>query len=573
MSEYGPGDHEAGPAPTAAGEPAPEPITHLRLDGEPLMTSQDVAKYLGVYHGQMLRVLYDDASSTNYRHFEIPKRTGGMRPIHAPVGLVRAMQDKLLLDFKALYRPHPNAHGFIEERGVTSNAANHTGQRWVLNVDLEGFFPSINFGRVRGLFMKSPFEMGPAAATVCAQIVTYRNGLPQGAPTSPILSNFIAAQLDRRLSRLARQNRLVYSRYADDITFSTNQPNFPASIVIHEVIEGGGWKVKAGDALAQAIEQSGFTINEKKVRLQAHHFHQDVTGLCVNKRVNIARERIRKLRAMLHAWRKFGIENAGAEHFKKYRGSKKMKLPSRPGTAFRNIVYGHLSFVKMVRGADDEVFLKLCAQVLALDPNPSKFLRQMVFGADDYDVFISHASEDKEAIARPLFEACQRHGVKAFLDEVHIGFGQSFASKINTALGASRTVLAIVTPHSTTKEWPLEEINTALALEIDGAKKVLPVMVGNPDLTRLPLLRTKRWLTWDGNADKVIQELKRQTMPAPPPVARAGRGSVPAIKGQQGHHDEAAGTSKAQPWTASANKPPRRQGGWISRLFGRGDNG
>ncbi|MEQ8823274.1 MAG: reverse transcriptase domain-containing protein [Filomicrobium sp.] len=554
------------------GGTAPEPQTQLRIDGRPLLTSQDVARYLGVYHGQMIHVLYDAPGTSNYRHFEIPKRTGGMRPIHAPMGLVRDMQDKLREDLSALYRPHPNAHGFIEKRGVTTNAANHTGQRWVLNVDLEGFFPSINFGRVRGLFMKPPFEMGPAAATVCAQVVTYRNGLPQGAPTSPVLSNFIAAQLDRRLSRLARQNRLVYSRYADDITLSTNQAQFPASVVIREPIDGGGWKVTAGDALAQAIHQSGFEINEKKVRLQAHYVHQDVTGLCVNKRVNISRERIRKLRAMLHAWRKFGIERAANEHFKRYRGSRRLKPPSRPGTAFRNVVYGHLAFVKMVRGADDELFLKLCAQVLALDPNPSKFIRQMVFGADDYDVFISHASEDKETIARPIFEACKRAGVKAFLDEAHIGFGQSFASKINTALGSSRTVLAIVSPHSTTKEWPLEEMNTALALEIDGDKKVLPVMVGNPDLTHLPLMRTKRWVTWDNNAEPVVRELKLQLDQISQRGGPAAPSSVPVVSGDNGASNDSKKTQPAntpQPWSAPDGQKTTREGGWIARLFKR----
>ncbi|MBU2583470.1 MAG: TIR domain-containing protein [Alphaproteobacteria bacterium] len=553
------------PASTAGPPTPPTPPAlpqHLRLRGRPLQTSQDVADYLGIRHRLMIDTLYNQPPNARYRHFEIPKRTGGMRPIHAPVGHTRAMQDRLLTDFKALYRPHPNAHGFIEKRSVTSNATCHTGQRWVLNIDLEGFFPSINFGRVRGLFMRPPFEMGQAAATVCAQIVTFRNGLPQGAPTSPVLSNFIAAQLDRTLSRLARQNRLVYSRYADDITFSTNLTQFPASVVVREMVVGGGYKVRAGDALELAIQKSGFEINEKKVRLQAHYFHQDVTGLCVNERVNVARERVRKLRAMLHAWRKFGLERAGQEHFAKHRGSRRLKPPSQPGAAFRNVVYGNLSFVKMVRGADDPVFLKLCAQVLALDPNPSKFLRQMVYGADDYDVFISHASEDKEAIARPLFEACNRLGLKAFLDEAHIGFGQSFAAKINTALGASRTILAVVTPHSTTKDWPLQEINTALALEISGEKKVVPVMVGSPDLTHLPLLRTKRWISWEGNADSVIRQMKQQVGP----LREAKKaGSVPGIAGKKA----ARPVPQAKPMSGAQSQTTPRSDGWISRLFGK----
>ncbi|MCH9808607.1 MAG: TIR domain-containing protein [Alphaproteobacteria bacterium] len=543
----------------------PEPQTILRLHGQPLSESHHLARYLGVPNYRMTRTLYNENEGARYRHFEIPKRTGGMRQIHAPVGLVRELQDKLLPDFKALYRAHPNAHGFIDGRSVTSNAADHTGKRWVLNVDLKDFFPSINFGRIRGLLMKPPFDMGPAAASVCAQIVTYRNGLPQGAPTSPILSNFIAATLDRRLLRLARQNRLTYSRYADDITLSTNLAQFPPSIAVREPISGGGFKVSIGDALEQAIILSGFQVNERKVRIQGHHFHQSVTGLCVNERVNIERKRIRKLRAMLHAWRKFGIDSAGYEHFHKYRGSRRNSPPDNPAASFRNIVYGNLSFIKMVRGPDDPLFLKLCSQVLELDPNPSKFLRQMVFGADDYEVFISHASEDKAAIARPVFEACNRLGIKAFLDEEHIGFGQSFTSKINTALGASRTVLAIITPNSVTKEWPLEEVNTALALEVSGNKRVIALMVGNPDLTRLPLIRTKRWIEWTGNADQVAAELKAQVQP-PEPTA-----SVPEIHATVDRAAAITSAGSTIPDAASAwqSTPPPPKRGWLSRIFGR----
>jgi RNA-directed DNA polymerase len=554
------------PTEADANDEAATAVPALRLNGKPLSEAYHVARYLGVPHHRMIRTLYSENDSDRYRHFEIPKRTGGMRQIHAPVGLLRELQDKLLPDFKTLYRAHPNAHGFIDRRSVGSNAADHTGKRWVLNVDLKDFFPSINFGRVRGLFLKPPFEMGPAAAAVCAQIVTYRNGLPQGAPTSPVLSNFIAATLDRRLLRLARQNRLIYSRYADDITLSTNLQQFPPSIATREPIAGGGYKVTIGDALEQAIRLSGFEINERKVRIQGHHFHQSVTGLCVNERVNVDRKRIRKLRAMLHAWRKFGIEAAGYEHFQKYRGRGSGTPPTNPANAFRNIVYGNLSFVKMVRGADDPLFLKLCSQILELDPNPSKFLRQMVFGADDYEVFISHASEDKAEIARPIFQSCERLGIKAFLDEEHIGFGQSFTSKINVALGASRTVLAVITPNSVTKEWPLAEINAALALDVSGKKRVIPLMVGNPDLTHLPLIRTKRWIEWTGDADHVAAELKSFVRPPEP---------APSVPGVQGTARKptlnAPGSSPAAAsrnvWQPASPAPKKR--GFISRLFGR----
>jgi len=379
----------------------------LRLDGRPLVSSADVAKYFDVPLGRLIWTLYRAPDDVRYRHFEIPKRSGGMRPIHAPVGLVRSLQERFHGELKQLYRAHPNAHGFIDGRSVASNASDHAGRRWVLNIDLEDFFPTINFGRIRGLLLRTPFELGQPAAAVCAQIVTYRNGLPQGAPTSPVLSNFIAATLDRRLLRLAREHKVVYSRYADDITFSTDQPQFPPSLAVHDEVEGGSFRVAAGEALEQAIRGCGFAINAKKLRLQGRGVHQSVTGLCVNSRVNVERRRIRQIRAMLHAWAKFGLPAAAAEHMRRYRNPGAKRWQRSPDAAFRNIVYGHLSFVKMVRGPSDPVYLKLCRRVLELDPNPSKFIRQMVFGADDYDIFISHASEDRATVARPIFEACE----------------------------------------------------------------------------------------------------------------------------------------------------------------------
>jgi RNA-directed DNA polymerase len=495
----------------------------LLHDGRRIETSEDAAAFLEQPHGKMIYMLYRAPDAQRYTPFEIPKRSGGMRLIHSPNGLIREAQTKLAPYLLKLYNAHPSAHGFIKERSILSNAKLHTGQRLVFNVDLADFFPTINFGRVRGLFMAPPFQLGPAAATVFAQLCTHRNGLPQGAPTSPALSNFIAADLDRRLTRLARENGTRYSRYADDITFSCNHPSMPPALAAFAQ-EGEELTVQVGEALQRAISASGFSVNQGKVRLQKRHMRQSVTGLNVNERANVSRLRVRKLRAMLHAWEKFGVEKAAVHHFLNHRGLH--RLPERPARAYRNVVYGQLSFLKMVRGADDPVFLNFAAKVLHLDPNPSRFLRQMVFGADDFDVFISHASEDKEAIARPIFEACGKLGLKVFLDEAHIGWGQSFTQKINTALGSARTVLAIVSSTSVAKEWPVIEVNTALSLEVNGQKKVVPLLVGKPDLSRLPLIGGKDSMAWSGDAMAVARRLRaavdgaapRRPATAVPPV-------------------------------------------------------
>lgn len=529
----------------------------LKLAARPLQSAGDVAKYFSMPLGRLIWALYRAPEQERYRHFEIPKRSGGMRQIHAPVGIVRDLQTRLHAELKQLYRAHPNAHGFIDGRNVASNAAGHANKRWVLNIDLEDFFPTINFGRIRGLLLKPPFQLGPPAAAIVAQIVTHRNGLPQGAPTSPVLSNFIAATLDRRLLRLAREQKLGYSRYADDITFSTDLAQFPPSFAVREQIEGGGFRIVAGEALDQAVRACGFAINAKKVRIQGRGVHQGVTGLCVNTRVNVDRRRIRRIRAMLHAWQKFGLAAAATEHLRKYRAPGPRSRHTNPDSAFRNIVYGHLSFVKMVRGAADPVYLKLCAKVLELDPNPSKFIRQMVFGADDFDIFISHASEDRAAVARPIFEACERLGLKAFLDDEHIAWGETFTKKINIALGAARTVLAIISSTSVTKEWPLTEVNTALALQVAGDKTVVPLIVGKPDLSKLPLIRGKDYMEWRNDPQLVAIRLREVLRQQGVDVNRPGPGAAASPWGTSVPN---AGVQPGQP-------PAERPRSLLDKLF------
>ncbi|MEO1330723.1 MAG: toll/interleukin-1 receptor domain-containing protein, partial [Pseudomonadota bacterium] len=157
------------------------------------------------------------------------------------------------------------------------------------------------------------------------------------------------------------------------------------------------------------------------------------------------------------------------------------------------------------------------------------------------------------AVARPIFAACEDLGIKAFLDQEHIGWGQQFTAKINSALGAARVVLAVVSPTSVEKEWPVAEVNAALGLEVEGEKQVIVVLVGRPTLQRLPLLRQKNYLVWDGDADAVAQRLKKVLgggPDAPDPPSRGSRPPTPA------------------PRAAEPAARPRK--GLLGRWFGRG---
>lgn len=205
-------------------------------------------------------------------------------------------------------REDRTAHGFRRGRSIITNAREHRHRRWVFNVDLEDFFPSINFGRVRGFLLRDrDFALREATATVVAQIACHENSLPQGSPCSPVISNLVAHLLDMRLVKLASASGCTYSRYADDLTFSTNKKGFPADIAVPSGDECAPSRLwLPGAALQRAIERSGFHVNAEKTRQMHRTSRQRVTGLVVNKKVNVRCEYRRNVRAMVHRLVKTG---------------------------------------------------------------------------------------------------------------------------------------------------------------------------------------------------------------------------------------------------------------------------
>ncbi len=168
------------------------------------------------------------------------------------------------------------------------------------DLDIADFFPSINFGRVRGFCLKDKhFALQPAVATVLAQIACFENELPQGSPCSPIISNLVGHVLDGGLARCARTHKCTYSRYADDITFSTSRKKFPSEIAVLAPGTDAAWQV--GDELRQRIEDTGFKVNDKKTRMQFRGSRQVTTGLLANEKVNVREEYWRAARHMSKA--------------------------------------------------------------------------------------------------------------------------------------------------------------------------------------------------------------------------------------------------------------------------------
>ena len=197
-----------------------------------LDTPKAIAELLGFKPSYLKQLLYVIPKEECYVQFEIPKRLrGGKRQISAPIAPLKEIQRRLNFVLQAVYEPKPSIHGFTIARSIVTNARFHVQKPVVFNLDLEDFFPSINFGRVRGMFMARPYNCDPAVATVLAQICCWKNELPQGAPTSPVVSNMLCARLDDELQRLAREQGWVYTRYADDLTFSTFEAPWSMNIV------------------------------------------------------------------------------------------------------------------------------------------------------------------------------------------------------------------------------------------------------------------------------------------------------------------------------------------------------
>lgn len=478
-----------------------------------LSTGEDVADFLEIPYGQLLHLLYKIDDKKKYISFSIPKKNNGRRLISKPCKGINILQNKLYPYLERQYRVKAPVHGFVSDRSIVSNAVNHVKRRYVLNIDLSDFYGTINFGRVRGLFLSKPFSFGAKAATILAQLVCFQNKLPQGACTSPIISNFIASDLDKKLIMVASRFHCTYTRYADDITISCNKKTFPKALASYEGSNPITGDTIVGKLLEDAIDSAGFKINHGKVRLQIPFIRQEVTGITVNEFPNVRRKFIRQIRAMLHAWDKFGLENAEKEYIEKY-SKKNIETTTEKlnGSYFLKVFYGKLSYLKMVRGLtnqSDSIVTNFAIKAGSLDKSPPKYIQDIMKKSEMYDIFIGHASEDKDEIARPIYEECEKKGVNAFLDEIHIQWGDSLTEKINHALGKSKYFLAILSSKSLSKAWPKKELHSAIAREISGEQKVLPLIVGDSKVIfkELPLLADKLFIEWKGDANSVVKSI------------------------------------------------------------------
>ncbi|AKT43990.1 DNA polymerase [Chondromyces crocatus] len=294
-------------------------IEALTERGLPLLsTPADVARALGISVPRLRWLCYhgDAVERPHYVYFEVPKRSGGKRLLSAPHASLAQAQTWILRSILDKLPTENPAHGFVAGRSTVTNAREHLGRDIVVNLDLRDFFPTITFPRARGVFQRVGYS--PAVATILALLCTEcprrevdydgqrywvaigDRGLPQGACTSPALSNQVARKLDRRLAGMAAKHGWTYTRYADDLTFSAppgKRSGIPMLLA----------------RVRHIVTEEGFTLHPSKGRIQRAARRQEVTGIVVNDKLSVPRDELRRLRAILHAAKTTGLEAQNRE--------------------------------------------------------------------------------------------------------------------------------------------------------------------------------------------------------------------------------------------------------------------
>lgn len=280
---------------------------------------------LGANFYALLGVIF--TSDKNYQIKSIPKKSGEKRELTIPSINLKFIQQWILNNILNNIKVSNYAIGFHKDRSILENAKFHLNQECVVNVDLKDFFPSINTERIFRIFYYYGYtrELSFFLSKICC----YNNGLPQGAPTSPYLSNIACLKLDKRLSKLAEKYNANYSRYADDITFSGSKG-------LGEILP----------ILETIIKDEGFLINDKKTRIQRNFQKQMVTGIVVNDSTPKVPKKFKKLLSQeIYFCKKFGVSNH-------------QERISDHHSFYKEHLYGKAYFIKMIEPDIGKKFLK-----------------------------------------------------------------------------------------------------------------------------------------------------------------------------------------------------------------------
>ena len=330
-----------------------------------LKSLKELAEFWRIPPSQLSYYAYHVDKRLAYTTFSIPRRYGRQRNIEAPVRTLKYIQRILHESLTRVYGPHPAVHGFVPHRSVATNAQVHVGQRYILNIDLADYFPSITRKRIFGRLIAEPYVFQTPVANAIASLSTNVFAqLPQGSPSSPVIANIITAGMDADLAKLCGRLRCRYTRYADDISISKSRGEMPPQIARYPNARGTG-QVVIGDELTNVIERHGFQINHRKSRLQSYWTRQMCTGLVVNgDRPSLRRPYIRNLRSLIDHWRRQGWQDAARVL---HLSEERPLIEDRQ--TFVNYVTGKIGYLKMVRGQDDKIVQRLDLIIKAIPKN------------------------------------------------------------------------------------------------------------------------------------------------------------------------------------------------------------
>lgn len=263
--------------------------------------THQLAHFLHLPRHRLFRWFRDTSSC--YLPVELPKKGGGVRHLHVPNATLKNVQRRILHEILLHLPISPYATAYVKGKRLSDNAVPHCGHRYLLKLDITDFFGSIRFDQVYSAAFNTtryPKLIGVMLTALCC----YEDVLPQGAPTSPTLSNVVMRQFDNRIGEWCKKRGITYTRYCDDMTFSADIPLYTVYRKVHSML---------GDM--------GFSLNEKKTRFVTRASRQSVTGLTVNEQVAVSSDYKRDLRQQVHYALKFGFADA---------------LTKRSDRAFRN---------------------------------------------------------------------------------------------------------------------------------------------------------------------------------------------------------------------------------------------
>lgn len=318
-----------------------------------IATAEELSKAMNITVAELRFLSFHRTVSriSHYKRFYIPKKTGGKRLISTPMPRLKTAQYWVLENILSKVAVKDVAHGFVKSKSIVTNATPHLKAEVVINIDMKDFFPSITYPRVKGVFQSLGYseQVATIVALMCTEpecdeieldgITYYAAGterrLPQGAPTSPAITNIICRKLDARLTGLAKKLGFTYTRYADDLTFSASGEATTRVKTLMGFIK-------------KVVREEKLTIHPDKIRVLRKGACKEVTGLVVNEKLSIKAKDLDRFRALLYQIEKTGI--AG----KHWNGSKNLLASIR----------GYANFINMVDPVKGKVYMERVDKIL-----------------------------------------------------------------------------------------------------------------------------------------------------------------------------------------------------------------